>query len=298
MITYNFHYLVAQVSPRERQTVIDGFFSPISAKNGMQLQHINESKKSHYFCGVNGNDAVLVDNTGHETTDLMQIDELIQAVPTHPISTTNICFGEQGLPNLRVVPDTRSTRNTTIQAKNSKKANKVLYAKDPSTVYAGGVRLQSIKLARSIHDVLGDLNNSPDSVYRQEGATVALVELIGTLCSPMIYRSYCWEFTVRDPTTVDFARRYSVAKSSSLDDSNKYLAGASTLLCCMYDIDGSVDQDSLERDEIVRIMGIIKYEPISQMQCVAIRSASVDEIRMTIQGIYRGYNGSPVMRHQ
>ncbi|KAG0325671.1 hypothetical protein BGZ99_000319 [Dissophora globulifera] len=185
---------------------------------------------------------------------------------------------------------------------------------DPSHVYAGGVRLRSIHFCHSITDIMDTTTVMSD----REGAasSVALVEVIGTLASRVLYRNYCWEFLLRDPTAQDFFRKHPAVQFPFSSTSNTSLT-ASDLLpplqCRMYDASEggfSINKDDLEKEKVVRVVGIpsrsqhqvqLEKQPSGfgqdsdgyQIQCVSIRSAFVNEIRMAIQGAYRGMLKGP-----
>ncbi|KAG0307980.1 hypothetical protein BGZ98_009279 [Dissophora globulifera] len=185
---------------------------------------------------------------------------------------------------------------------------------DPSQVYAGGVRLRSIHFCHSITDIMDTTTVMSD----REGAasSVALIEVIGTLASRVLYRNYCWEFFLRDPTAQDFFRKHPAVQFPFSSTSNTSLT-ASDLLpplrCRMYDASEggfSINKDDLEKEKVVRVVGIpsrsqhqvrLDQQPSGfgqdsdgyQIQCVSIRSAFVNEIRMAIQGAYRGMLKGP-----
>ncbi|KAI8601615.1 hypothetical protein EDD21DRAFT_414753 [Dissophora ornata] len=305
-----------QAPPKERQTVIDGFFEPIP----------DTRSTSEYFQG-----GTLL--SAFDDQDILALYEA-EAVPTFPEPSVGMQYGpkqnqhEQKLgpslvrqhphaPTVQVAqmvptigytagrqqprPTSRSTKTVMAKWKGSKAyRHQQDQDVDLSEVHAGGVRLRSIQFCKSIHDVVDGSVQSQHLPASDLGApSVALVEVVA---SPMCYQNYCWEFTVRDPTTQDFARKYPIAPSPNpciaISNLNLSPQGTRTLRCRMYDLDNSVDQDALERDEILRIVGIIVTQEqvpgacqdngLHQIQCVGIRSAFVDEVRTTIQESHRG----------
>lgn len=159
---------------------------------------------------------------------------------------------------------------------------------DPSEIHSGNIRFQSIQFAQSIHQVLeGSIFqrtfNSEESTAAS--AAVALVEVVGVLASPMSYHNFCWQLTVRDPTVQDLARRQMVTSGPNLGlihplPSAPLSTGPNVLHCQMYDTCNTVDQDTLERDQVVRIIGIAPQSKDLgpdkdighyKLQCVAIR---------------------------
>ncbi|KAF9959310.1 hypothetical protein BGZ72_009887 [Mortierella alpina] len=169
--------------------------------------------------------------------------------------------------------------------------------KDPSKIHSGGIRLRSIQYAKSIVQVTDKsiLNEGPK--VGKEVSSVALVEVIGVLVTRMRYVNNCWDFSLRDPNSHDFVRKYPVATTPKLGHPQmRQISGAdhNILHCRMFDNDGSVDQDALERDEILRIIGIVPQTSATeddrdyQILCVGVRTANVDEVRLAIEGCHRG----------
>ncbi|KAG0230527.1 hypothetical protein BGX31_005809 [Mortierella sp. GBA43] len=239
-------------------------------------------------------------------------DPTPQAVPTFPVSSSgpncgynvlakrqsDLTFGAttshaivpQGSSRVQV-KGTTGGRSKPKPLRGVQKKEKAPAQKDPAEIHAGGVRFRSIQFARSIRDILdGSIH---DKISKTEGSTVALVEVVAVLASRMSYPNFCWEFVLRDPTVFDSARK-NVATPGSVDQP---MPGLSRLHCKMYDAGDTIDRDALEQAEVVRIIGIVSRikEPCEdqtlcryQLQCVAIRSASMDELRMTVQGHHRG----------
>ncbi|KAF9955893.1 hypothetical protein BGZ70_010078 [Mortierella alpina] len=153
--------------------------------------------------------------------------------------------------------------------------------KDPSKLHAGCIRLRSIQYAKSVAQVIDQsiLNESPK--VGKEVSSVALVEVIGVLVTRMQYVNNCWNFSLRDPTSYDFMRKYPVAATPNLGYSSiqqKSGSDHTVLRCRMFDNNGSVDQDALERDEALRIIGIVPQTSATeddrdyQLLCVGIRT--------------------------
>ncbi|CAO3565978.1 unnamed protein product [Mortierella alpina] len=169
--------------------------------------------------------------------------------------------------------------------------------KDPSKLHAGCIRLRSIQYAKSVAQVIDKsiLNESPK--VGKEVSSVALVEVIGVLVTRMQYVNNCWNFSLRDPTSYDFMRKYPVAATPNLrypQTQQRRSTDHSVLHCRMFDNNGSVDQDALERDEALRVIGIVPQTSTTednrdhQLLCVGIRTANVDEVRLVIEGCHRG----------
>ncbi|KAF9929033.1 hypothetical protein BGZ67_006608 [Mortierella alpina] len=166
--------------------------------------------------------------------------------------------------------------------------------KDPSKVHSGGIRLRSIQYARSVVQV-ADKSILESPKVGKEVSSVALVEVIGVLVTRMRHVNNCWDFSVRNPTNNDFMRKYPVAATPTLEyPLMQQFSGSDILQCRMFDNDGSLDQDALERDEVLRIIGIVPQTSATeddrdyQILCVGIRTANVDEVRLVIEGCHRG----------
>ncbi|KAF9291081.1 hypothetical protein BGZ68_005177 [Mortierella alpina] len=169
--------------------------------------------------------------------------------------------------------------------------------KDPSKIHSGGIRLRSIQYAKSVVQV-ADRSILDDGLkVGKEVPSVVLVEVIGVLITRMRYANNCWNFSLRDPINYDFTRKYPVAATPALEHPRRQQINSSDysiLHCRMFDNDGSIDQDALERDEILRIIGIVPQTSATeddrdyQILCVGIRTANVDEVRLTIEGCHRG----------
>jgi len=186
-------------------------------------------------------------------------------------------------------------------------------AKDPSKLHAGCIRLRSIQYAKSVAQVINKsiLNESPK--VGKEVSSVALVEVIGkhvdesvtkmfalrhregrlliipslfvastgVLVTRMQYVNNCWNFSLRDPTSYDFMRKYPVAATPNLGNAQTQQMKSTdhrALRCRMFDTNGSVDQEALERDEALRVIGIVPQTSTTeddrnyQLLCVGIRT--------------------------
>ncbi|KAF9938405.1 hypothetical protein BGZ65_012912 [Modicella reniformis] len=315
---------VIQTPPKERQTVIDKFFIPIPDNSTHQQPHMESSLKSQYFPGdslCSIDDPTALPHDGHDVMMDFHCDLPPQAVPTFPVSSSGPNFSstepnrqQHGYPFAprndhavyNVVPQESPTiltiRSTRAQPKSRSikgrtKKTKVSTPNDPAEIHGGGTRLRSIQFVKSIQDILDGSVLNMNLNSESERSTVALVEVVGVLVSRMSYHNACWEFTIRDPTVHDMTQRHQMTPIPNLGPIDQLTSSLSTLDCQMYDAINIVDQETLERDEVLRIVGIVSQskEPCSdqelrcyQLQSVAIRSASMDELRMTVQSVHRG----------
>ncbi|KAF9097701.1 hypothetical protein BGX23_008126 [Mortierella sp. AD031] len=287
---------------RERQMPIDEYFEPISGKSGVEQQFLN---MSDYFPLCDDDMADAVDDTG-----MLIDDSTHQAVPACPPSFLE-SSGDSLLPHEdgemfdaldggdfvhgygrpQTVPVMRAR-----PARNSTRAGKrAAPTKDPSKVYSGAIRLRSILFAKSIAQLFG-------AIEYQTMSDMALAEVIGTLVAPMQYVQHCWEFTVRDPTSQDLLQRHGLVPfphhgSAALVTTAPRVIKDFVLHCRHYDVDNSMDQESLEKDGIVRLVGLpmrcsgngaAALDTSFKLLCVSARSATIDEIKQTTQGAYRG----------
>ncbi|KAG0005326.1 hypothetical protein BGZ79_005507 [Entomortierella chlamydospora] len=262
-----------QTPPKERQTVIDGFFEPIPGK---QEQQHRFGQKSQFFTDDSLppiDERQLIKACENDADIMHQNEPMPQAVPTSPTSLVGLNCEAQSLPRAQIVPLMRKTERRLFHSKTE--ANSRGNFKDPSKVHAGGIRLRSIQFARTISRVTNShaMDEMPTTNYK-DGPKTALVEIVGVLVSPMSYHNYCWDFTIRDPTAQDFSRKHSTLSSPMPPLVNHCDPDPNTLKCRMYDIDKSLDQSSLERDEILRAIGIVEQGAFAQgdvIQCVSVR---------------------------
>ncbi|KAI7829394.1 hypothetical protein BC939DRAFT_526251 [Gamsiella multidivaricata] len=309
MVTFSQH-----TPPKGRQTVIDGFFEPVSNKAVQRHYQMGLSMKSQYF----PDDSMLDEdvNLSYDFDDSMHSSESTpQAVPTFPNSGVgsgcdsslpyrhhhknggmfevfhddkNRVTVPEGLPKAKAA---HAGRGNLLRSSRTKgKTIKTEGPSDPAEVHAGGVRFRSVQFSKSIRHVIDGSIVAEAPEPGLKGSTVALVEVVGTLVSDMTYHNYCWEFMVRDPTLHEYERKHSMAMSLGPRIKSLSIGSPYTLQCRMYDADDSVHQYGFEKEEILRIVGIVTRQGSCgyQMQCVGIRRANMDEVRLTAHEQYRG----------
>ncbi|KAF9315418.1 hypothetical protein BGZ91_005796 [Linnemannia elongata] len=188
----------------------------------------------------------------------------------------------------------KSTQNNSVR---SGKKIGATPCKDPSKMFSGHIRLQSILFARNIAQLA-----STTALAGKRSSHYALVEIIGTLVAPLKYIDHCWQFVARDPTSQDVSPMYGVNKPHYFGSGTPAIPlpevlKSPTLHCRLYEIDSSLDQDTFELGEIVKLVGIplpcLEDGPYSSelrfnLLCVAARRATWDEIEHTLKGAYRG----------
>ncbi|KAF9433142.1 hypothetical protein BGZ76_009830 [Entomortierella beljakovae] len=157
----------AQAIPKERQTVIDGYFEHIYNK---------QRQRSQYFEDPD----LLSDEMESDKLDEIEIDctnlneQIHQAVPTSPMLFSNSNYDGRGSTRAHVVPSVYQT-----ESRMSFSASSGNISNDPAKVYAGGVRRRSIQFAPTICYVTNNLESRTMPILRNEGSKVALVEVIG-----------------------------------------------------------------------------------------------------------------------
>ncbi|KAK3839659.1 MAG: hypothetical protein J3R72DRAFT_447771 [Linnemannia gamsii] len=297
--TYKLQSFSKSVSTKDRQMAIDGYFEPLNI--GHDAEQRIQSKESEFFSDQDFQDDAP-----------MQVDTpRYQAVPAFPsISELNeesclpldrdgvdddLCRGYGGS---QTVPIMSSKLKAPARNRSTRLGKKTGPPQDPSKVYSGHIRLQSILFARSIAQIYA----TPDWPSGLQNSKRALVEVIGTLVAPLQYVGHCWEFAVRDPNSRDLSPRHAITTFfyQEMATPATPLPSAtlnSTLLCRLYDFGTSLDREELEKYGVVRLVGISipcpEDEALSsnsrlKMLCVSARSATNDEIQLTLQGEYRG----------
>lgn len=289
---------------KDRQTAIDGYFEPINGKSDVK-QHLL-SEISGYIPSSNQN------RTDHT---VMQTDALPHyAVPAFPAPFSNSnedsmwSYEENELNGNDIYQDfggaqTVPVLNTKLKnptQNNSVRSGKKIGAtpcKDPSKMFSGLIRLQSILFARSIAQLA-----STTALAGKRSSHYALVEIIGTLVAPLKYIDHCWQFVARDPTSQDVSPMYGVNKPHYFGSGTPAIPlpevlKSPTLHCRLYEFDSSLDQDTFELGEIVKLVGVplpcLEDGPYSSelqfnLLCVSARRATWDEIEHTLKGAYRG----------
>ncbi|KAF9900358.1 hypothetical protein EC991_007450 [Linnemannia zychae] len=274
---------------RDRQMAIDGYFEPLNSKSDTEqrfqskLKDFNLSSSQDLLGGV----PIQIDTSRFQAvpTFTVPISELIRE-PCQPLD------GDEVNGAFHIVPAIRAC-NTSVRL-----GKKTSSRQDPSKVYSGHIRMQSVLFVMSI----SQLFTTPGLLSRNHSSSGALVEIIGTLVAPLQYVGHCWEFNIRDPTYQDLSLRcttMTLVSQGSLKPGTtlQRACKASTLHCRLYDFDNSLDQDALEKDEVVRLIGIsmpshgdkpFSSDSLFTLHCVSTRRATSDEIQLTVQGEYRG----------
>ncbi|KAG0331704.1 hypothetical protein BG004_001530 [Podila humilis] len=189
--------------------------------------------------------------------------------------------------------------------------------RDPTKTVSGGIRLRSIYCATSIQQVLeGEFEQheeEKDMVTRQlqrldRSSTAVLIEVIGTVCAPVIYEGFCWRFILRDPTVQDYQQKYPQATHVPLLPSTMPDGSPLSLSCQLFDMENNLNlAHLLARGELVRVIGVtpqpqqkpkdqsledLDHCPSSQsgearFLCVSCRKALADEAQLAIEGSNR-----------
>ncbi|KAG9325861.1 hypothetical protein KVV02_006855 [Mortierella alpina] len=321
-----------QAPPKERQQAIDAYFSLSAGKQTLMQRNPNPvtpAVKSQYFQNDPNTTLYDTDMSSYFSEDIdMQNAPHHSAVSVVPVAPgtpsqnpfrtrqqRRVTFANQDSDDFQTSPYAMHQPQTVPVLKSSfrKIPSSILktpvgsvktqptrgsknLTKDPSKVHSGGIRLRSIQYARSVVQV-ADKSILESPKVGKEFSSVALVEVIGVLVTRMRYGNNCWDFSVRDPTNNDFMRKYPVATIPTLGyPLMQQFSGSdpTVLQCRMFDNDGLLHQDALERDEVLRIIGIVPQTSATeddrdyQILCVGIRTANVDEVRLVIEGCHRG----------
>ncbi|KAG0325808.1 hypothetical protein BG000_001664 [Podila horticola] len=176
--------------------------------------------------------------------------------------------------------------------------------KDPTKSALGGIRLRSISHATSVQQVLdGSMVQSNPVVDDDHEATAVLVEVIGTLCSPMVHEGFCWNSSVRNPSRQDYVDKHPLSPPPSMVAAPPALmtaqAGLQSVSCQLFDMGNTLNLEILEQGELIRAIGVISSATKREWEmgqekrkeirllCVACRRATADEARLTIEGSTR-----------
>ncbi|KAF9203696.1 hypothetical protein BGZ59_001483 [Podila verticillata] len=173
--------------------------------------------------------------------------------------------------------------------------------KDPTKAVSGGIRLRSIHYATSVQALDGSISMDPQArVDDEHRATVVLVEVIGTLCTPMVYSDFCWNFSVRDPTRQDYVDKHPLSPPPSMTAPLVSMTaardgGQASVSCRLFDMGNTLNLEILEHGELVRAIGVVssttttKCDDVEKrmLLCVACRRATADETRLAIEGSTR-----------
>ncbi|KAG0016251.1 hypothetical protein BGZ81_011321 [Podila clonocystis] len=177
---------------------------------------------------------------------------------------------------------------------------------ESTKVVSDRIRLRSIHHATSVQQVLdGSMDQSSTMVDEKYKATVVLVEIIGTLDTPMVYSGFCWNFSVLDPTRQDYLDKHPLSPPPSMMAAPPALklppgGGPQSVSCQLFDMGNTLNLEILEQGELIRAIGVVssaskreretereKKDKETKLLCVACRRATADEARLTIEGSTR-----------
>ncbi|KAG0353371.1 hypothetical protein BG005_007311 [Podila minutissima] len=219
-----------------------------------------------------------------------------------PMPRVSANHGSGGIPQR--VPVMNTHRGTTVASKavrglgraNGTGAEK---NKDPNKAVSGGIRLRSIHYATSVQQVLGGSMDQTNTVDDEHNAAVVLVEVIGTLCTTMVYSDFCWNFSIRDPTRQDYMDRHPLSPPPSMAaapvSTMAHGDGPQSVSCQLFDMGNTLNLEILEQGELVRIIGIassaVKHERETEREKEKEKEtkllATADEARLAIEGSTR-----------
>ncbi|KAG0038617.1 hypothetical protein BGZ82_011428 [Podila clonocystis] len=176
---------------------------------------------------------------------------------------------------------------------------------EPTKGVSDRIRLRSIHHAASVQQLLdGSMDQSKTMVDEEHRATTVLVEVIGTLGTPMVYSGFCWNFSVRDPTRQDYLDKHPLSPPPSMmaaPPASKMACGGGpqSVSCQLFDMGNTLNLEILEQGELIRAIGVVssaskreweteqEKEKETKLLCVACRRATADEARLTIEGSTR-----------
>ncbi|KAG0090554.1 hypothetical protein BGZ93_009251 [Podila epicladia] len=217
-----------------------------------------------------------------------------------PMPRLSANYGSGGTPQR--APVITTDRGTTVASKAVRGPSRTNGAaaeknKDPTKAGWGGIRLRSIHYATSVQQVLDDSMDQTNAVDDEHKATVVLVEVIGTLCTPMVYSDFCWNFSVRDLTRQDYMDRHPLSPPPSITaapiSTTVHRGCSQSMSCQLFDMGNTLNLEILEQGELVRAIGVIssvakrERETEREMEKETKLLATVDEARLTIEGSTR-----------
>lgn len=85
---------------------------------------------------------------------------------------------------------------------------------------------------------------------------------LGTLCTPMVYSDFCWNFSVRDPTRQDYVDKHPLSPPPRMTAPLASMTvardgGQASVSCQLFDMGNTLNLEILEHGELVRAIGVV-----------------------------------------